>query len=47
VSDLYEVAIIETDEGLRLRWSMREDREAWRSLREGASMLRTNLPAVV
>lgn len=45
VSDLYEAAIIETAEGLRLRWSMREDRQAWRSLREGAYMLRTNLEA--
>jgi len=45
VSDLYEVAIVETAEGFRLRWSMREDRQAWRSLREGAYMLRTNLEA--
>jgi hypothetical protein len=39
------MAIVETAEGLRLRWSVREDRQAWRSLREGAYMLRTNLEA--
>jgi transposase len=45
VSDLYDVAIVETSEGLRLRWSVREDRQRWRSLREGAYLLRTNLQA--
>lgn len=45
VSDLYDVAMVETAEGLRLRWSTREDRQAWRSLCEGAYMLRTNLEA--
>lgn len=45
VGDLYDVAVVETAEGLRLRWSVREDRQAWRSLREGAYMLRTNLEA--
>jgi len=43
VNDLYDVALRETPEGVRLRWAIREDREIWRGLREGAYMLRTNL----
>ena len=43
VSDLYEVALRETPNGVRLQWSIREDRKIWRGLREGAYMLRTNL----
>jgi transposase len=45
VSDLYEVALCETPEGPRLHWSIQEDRQLWRVLREGAYMLRTNLQA--
>jgi transposase len=45
VSDLYEVAVRDTREGLRLQWSIQEDRKAWHGLREGAYMLRTNLQA--
>ena len=30
---------------MRLLWEMKKDREAWRDLREGAYMLRTNLQA--
>jgi transposase len=45
VSDLYEVSLRETPEGVRLFWSMKEERKDWRSLREGAYMLRTNLPS--
>jgi transposase len=45
VSDLYEVAVRDTREGLRLQWSIQEDRKVWRGLREGAYMLRTNLQA--
>jgi transposase len=45
VNDLYEVDLREKPEGLRLHWAMKEDRKAWRSLREGAYVLRTNLPA--
>jgi len=45
VSDLYEVDLREKPEGLRLYWAMKEDRKTWRSLREGAYVLRTNLPA--
>jgi transposase len=45
VSDLYEVALRDTAEGVRLHWAIREDRQVWRGLREGAYMLRTNLQA--
>lgn len=45
VSDLYEVVLRDTGDGLRLQWSIKEDRKVWRGLREGAYMLRTNLPA--
>jgi len=43
VNDLFEVALRDTAEGLRLVWGMKEERKAWRNLREGAYMLRTNL----
>jgi transposase len=43
VSDLYDVAFRETREGVRLQWSIKEDRKLWHGLREGAYMLRTNL----
>jgi transposase len=45
VNDLYDVALRDTPEGIRLQWSIKEDRKLWRRLREGAYMLRTNLPA--
>ena len=45
VSDLYEVAFRDTGAGVRLHWSIKEDRKLWHGLREGAYMLRTNLPA--
>ena len=45
VNDLFEVALRDTAEGLRLVWGMKEERKAWRNLREGAYMLRTNLQA--
>jgi transposase len=45
VNDLYEVALGETAEGVRLSWKMKEDRKDWRELREGAYMLRSNLKA--
>ncbi len=45
VNDLFEVTLRETPAGVRLRWEMKKDREAWRDLREGAYMLRTNLQA--
>ena len=45
VNDLYEVTLRDTPAGLRLVWKMQADREAWRDLREGAYMLRSNLQA--
>jgi hypothetical protein len=45
VNDLFEVTLRDTPAGVRLLWEMKKDREAWRDLREGAYMLRTNLPA--
>jgi transposase len=45
VNHLYEVALRDTPEGVRLQWKMKEDRKQWRELREGAYMLRTNLTA--
>src|ERR1700728_4033385 len=45
VNDLFEVTLRDTPAGLRLEWEMKEDRKAWRDLREGAYMLRTNLQA--
>src|SRR5882724_11478310 len=45
VNDLFEVTLRDTPAGVRLVWKMQEDRKAWRDLREGAYMLRTNLQA--
>jgi len=45
VNDLYELSLRETAEGVRLFWQMREDRRRWHEAREGAYLLRTNLPA--
>src|ERR1700682_3929152 len=45
VNDLYEVALRDTPEGVRLFWTIKEERKLWRGLREGAYMLRTNLQA--
>jgi len=45
VNDLFEVTLRDTPAGVRLLWEMKEDRQAWRDLREGAYMLRTNLQA--
>jgi transposase len=45
VNDLFEVALRDTPNGIRLQWSIKEDRKVWRGLREGAYMLRTNLQA--
>jgi transposase len=45
VNDLYDVALRETAEGVRLFWEIKEDRENWRESREGAYLLRTNLKA--
>jgi len=45
VNDLFEVALGDTAEGVRLVWGMKKERTAWRDLREGAYLLRTNLRA--
>ena len=45
VNDLYEVALRDTSDGVRLFWEIKQDRQVWRGLREGAYMLRTNLEA--
>jgi transposase len=45
VNDLFEITLRDKPEGLRLVWGMKEERKAWRDLREGAYMLRTNLQA--
>src|SRR6202049_2658724 len=45
VNDLYEVALLDTAEGVRLHWAIKEDRRVWRGVREGAYTLRTNLQA--
>ncbi len=45
VNDLYDLALRDTDEGVRLFWQMKEDRKDWRESREGAYLLRTNLQA--
>jgi transposase len=45
VNDLYDVALRDTAEGVRLFWEMKEDRKNWRESREGAYLLRTNLKA--
>jgi hypothetical protein len=45
VNDLFDVRLRDTPAGVRLVWEMKKDREAWRDLREGAYMLRTNLQA--
>src|SRR5947208_1560758 len=45
VNDLYDLALRDTAEGVRLFWHMKEDRKNWREAREGAYLLRTNLQA--
>jgi transposase len=45
VNDLYDRALRDTPEGVRLVWKLKEERKTWRDLREGAYMLRTNLTA--
>jgi transposase len=43
VNDLYEVGLRDTPQGVRLFWHIKDDRKVWRTLREGAYMLRTNI----
>jgi transposase len=43
VNDLYDVSLRQNDQGVSLFWQIREDRKTWRTAREGAYLLRTNL----
>jgi transposase len=45
VNDLYEVSLRDTPEGVRLFWQIKEGHQKWRESREGAYLLRSNLPA--
>ena len=45
VADLYELEVIEHQERLQLKWQMRRERSIWQQSREGAYLLRSNLPA--
>jgi transposase len=45
VNDLYQVELRDTKQGVRLFWEVKKDKEDWRTQREGAYMLRTNIPA--
>src|SRR6202167_5622085 len=45
VNDLYDLALRDTGEGVRLSWQMKEERKNWRESREGSYLLRTNLQA--
>lgn len=44
VADLYRTEVIEAQGQLKLDWNLRQDRQAWQQAREGAYLLRTNLP---
>jgi transposase len=45
VNDLYDLALRDSAEGVRLFWEIKEERKNWRQSREGAYLLRTNLKA--
>lgn len=45
MSDLYDLDLRDTNDGVRLIWQMKEDRKKWRESREGAYLLRTNIQA--
>jgi transposase len=44
VADLYQVAVTEKDGRLAVEWKAIESRQTWQQAREGAYLLRTNLP---
>jgi len=44
VADLYEVGVTEKDGAPALQWQALEGRQTWQRAREGAYLLRTNLP---
>jgi transposase len=43
VADLYQTSLVEREGTVQLEWQRREERLAWREVREGAYLLRTNL----
>src|SRR5215469_15490641 len=45
VADLFRIDLIEKDNALKLDWSLIQIRADWQKAREGAYLLRTNLPA--
>lgn len=45
VADLYEMKVVEANGPLRVHWHILAERRAWQEAREGAYLLRTNLPA--
>ena len=45
VADLYELSVVERQSRLHLDWKKCADRHAWQQAREGAYLLRTNLPS--
>lgn len=44
VADLYQFEVIEREGKLRVDWKLRPERRNWQQVREGAYLLRTNLP---
>lgn len=45
VADLYDVKVVEKNGRAELQWKLVEERRKWQQAREGAYLLRTNLPA--
>lgn len=45
VADLYEIKVVDQNGRLQLAWKLIEERRHWQQAREGAYLLRTNLPA--
>jgi len=45
VADLYEMGVKEKERRVEVHWQMKPGRQEWREAREGAYLLRTNLPA--
>jgi transposase len=43
VADLYQMSVVEREGTWDVEWQRMEERQAWRELREGAYLLRTNL----
>ncbi len=44
VADLYSIEVVEQQDGLRVEWKPIAERQSWQQAREGAYLLRTNLP---